>query len=200
MFSSASTYILLGVTDLVMALHMCFEHDGILANTRMPGRRFSRQKLLVFWGPLLCSEEKIFLGIEQRAKGGAKLGEYLSATLMGHLGFVQGVDGWDVDLPTEFEANWINNIFAKLAWVSTYIIIYGVRPLLIRPKVPGKWLRTCTFDHLGMLCVLISVRIAPAFARVSYGWWLSLLRCLAMALQITQTSWCWAWSWVVMLL
>lgn len=69
---------------------------------------------------------------------------------------MQGVDGWDVDLPTDFEANWINNIFAKLVWVSTYIVVYGVRPLLIRPKVPGKgyavkqsfWFFPCVPLHL----------------------------------------------------
>jgi sphingolipid delta-4 desaturase len=45
-----------------------------------------------------------------------------------------GVDGWDVDLPTEIEANVVTNFFAKVAWVFSYIAVYGIRPLIVRPK------------------------------------------------------------------
>ncbi|KAK9802629.1 hypothetical protein WJX73_006946 [Symbiochloris irregularis] len=48
-----------------------------------------------------------------------------------------GVDGWDVDLPTFFEANWITNTVAKTIWVSMYILVYGVRPVLVKPKPMG---------------------------------------------------------------
>ncbi|CAK0780311.1 hypothetical protein CVIRNUC_005008 [Coccomyxa viridis] len=48
-----------------------------------------------------------------------------------------GVDGWDVDLPTYLEANWITGFVAKAAWVLVYIIVYGLRPVLIRPKPIG---------------------------------------------------------------
>jgi len=51
---------------------------------------------------------------------------------------VQGVDGWDVDLPTEIEANVITNFFAKVAWVFSYIAVYGLRPLIVRPKPQGE--------------------------------------------------------------
>ena len=50
----------------------------------------------------------------------------------------QGVDGWDVDLPTYLEANWITGFVAKAAWVLVYIIVYGLRPVLIRPKPIGE--------------------------------------------------------------
>ena len=50
----------------------------------------------------------------------------------------QGVDGWDVDLPTYLEANWITSFVAKAAWVLVYIIVYGLRPVLIRPKPIGE--------------------------------------------------------------
>ena len=51
----------------------------------------------------------------------------------------QGVDGWDVDLPTYLEANWITSFVAKAAWVLVYIIVYGLRPVLIRPKPIGEY-------------------------------------------------------------
>lgn len=51
---------------------------------------------------------------------------------------MQGVDGWDVDLPTPMEANLVNNFVSKAVWVFWYIVIYGVRPLLIRPKSVGE--------------------------------------------------------------
>ena len=51
---------------------------------------------------------------------------------------VQGVDGWDVDLPTMFEANLITNAFMKVAWVFVYLGVYGLRPVIIRPKANSK--------------------------------------------------------------
>ena len=48
------------------------------------------------------------------------------------------MDGWDVDLPTYLEANYITGVGAKVAWVLVYIVVYGLRPVLIRPKPIGK--------------------------------------------------------------
>ena len=49
---------------------------------------------------------------------------------------LQGVDGWDVDLPTSLEKSAVSNLAAKLAWVFSYLAIYGFRPLIVRPKKP----------------------------------------------------------------
>ena len=48
----------------------------------------------------------------------------------------QGVDGWDVDLPTALEKSAVSNLAAKLAWVFSYLAVYGLRPLVVRPKKP----------------------------------------------------------------
>jgi len=48
------------------------------------------------------------------------------------------VDGWDVDLPTYLEANYITGFAAKAAWVLVYILVYGIRPVLLRPKPIGE--------------------------------------------------------------
>ena len=42
-----------------------------------------------------------------------------------------------MDLPTVLEANWITNAISKTLWVSAYILVYGVRPVLVRPKSMG---------------------------------------------------------------
>ena len=55
------------------------------------------------------------------------------------------MDGWDVDLPTTLEANYITHFFAKTLWVFSYIAVYGVRPLLVRPKPVGEHI---SFLHL----------------------------------------------------
>jgi hypothetical protein len=47
------------------------------------------------------------------------------------------VDGWDVDLPTRLEANYVCNLAAKLAWTAVYIAVYGLRPIIIKPKPVG---------------------------------------------------------------
>ena len=49
----------------------------------------------------------------------------------------QGVDGWDVDLPTRLEASCICNLAAKLVWATGYIAVYGLRPIIIKPKPVG---------------------------------------------------------------
>ena len=74
--------------------------------------------------------------------------------------YPQGVDGWDVDLPTILEANWITNIISKTLWVSAYILVYGVRPVLVRPKSMGAlpspcWSPCCARVGAASACVLL---------------------------------------------
>lgn len=66
-----------------------------------------------------------------------------------------GIDGGDVDLPTVFEASRVVSVPAKVAWGLCYLIAYGVRPLIVRPKAPTaadavNWGSTLLFDA----CVL----------------------------------------------
>lgn len=49
----------------------------------------------------------------------------------------QGVDGIDVDLPTFFEAGLVVGFIPKVLFCTVYLLIYGVRPLVIRPKMAG---------------------------------------------------------------
>ena len=49
----------------------------------------------------------------------------------------QGVDGWDVDLPSYLEASYVCTTLTKALWVFVYIAVYGVRPLIVRPKPQG---------------------------------------------------------------
>lgn len=64
---------------------------------------------------------------------------------------IQGVEGWDVDLPTSIEANAIVHTVAKVCWMVVYILVYGIRPLIIRPKPVGmadviNWGLVLAFD------------------------------------------------------
>lgn len=49
-----------------------------------------------------------------------------------------------MDLPTYLEANYIATFLIKLVWVCCYIIVYGIRPVVIRPKKVGAS-PACTF-------------------------------------------------------
>ena len=70
----------------------------------------------------------------------------------------QGTRGVDCDLPTLGEAaavSWGGALF-KLAWLSSQLLFYALRPLIVRPKVPGVWelanLATClAFDAFLLL-------------------------------------------------
>ena len=50
---------------------------------------------------------------------------------------LQGVEGWDVDLPTFLEVGYIGTTAIKVMWIFCYILVYGVRPVLVRPKKMG---------------------------------------------------------------
>ena len=65
---------------------------------------------------------------------------------------MQGVDGWDVDLPTYLEANYITGFAAKAAWVLVYILVYGIRPVLLRPKPIGKTKSCASFPTSFVHC------------------------------------------------
>lgn len=58
-------------------------------------------------------------------------GRLIAARLM------QGVEGWDVDLPTYLEASYIGTTAVKVMWLFCYILVYGIRPVLVRPKKVG---------------------------------------------------------------
>lgn len=66
---------------------------------------------------------------------------------------LQGVDGWDVDLPTMLEANYITSFVAKVLWVFVYIAVYGLRPVIIRPKpigeTPASSMALCVLSLIG---------------------------------------------------
>lgn len=51
----------------------------------------------------------------------------------------QGCDGIDTDLPTAFEAKWLNSRLRKTLWMACQVLFYAVRPLLVLPKKPNGW-------------------------------------------------------------
>ncbi len=61
------------------------------------------------------------------------------------------MEGWDVDLPTSIEASVIVHTLAKIGWMIVYILVYAIRPLIIRPKPVGladviNWGLVLSFD------------------------------------------------------
>lgn len=46
----------------------------------------------------------------------------------------QGTDGYDVDLPTEWEGKFFHNTFTKIIWLFLQPAFYALRPLVVRPK------------------------------------------------------------------
>ena len=54
-----------------------------------------------------------------------------------------------MDLPTPLEKGAITGLAAKLAWVGSYLCVYGLRPLIVRPKAPDASDLFCTGLVLG---------------------------------------------------
>ncbi|KAL5537807.1 hypothetical protein UlMin_044806 [Ulmus minor] len=51
----------------------------------------------------------------------------------------QGVDGVDMDIPSQAEAHLVTNVVAKVIWVVCQLFFYSLRPLFLKPKPPGCW-------------------------------------------------------------
>jgi sphingolipid delta-4 desaturase len=51
----------------------------------------------------------------------------------------QGCDGWDLDVPTVVEGRFFRGPILKALWVLLQPVFYSFRPMLIKPKQPGKW-------------------------------------------------------------
>jgi len=49
----------------------------------------------------------------------------------------QGVDGVDVDVPTEFEGRFFRGVPRKVLWCLLQPAFYALRPMVIRPKPPS---------------------------------------------------------------
>jgi len=65
-----------------------------------------------------------------------------------------------VDLPTRLEANYVCNLAAKVAWTAVYIAVYGLRPIIIKPKPVGAVLRAAR--------MLVDVALALAWRGVAW--------------------------------
>ncbi|KAK1289497.1 hypothetical protein QJS10_CPB18g01481 [Acorus calamus] len=51
----------------------------------------------------------------------------------------QGVDGLDMDIPSQAEAHAVTNTIFKSIWVMFQLFFYALRPLFLNPKPPGLW-------------------------------------------------------------
>ena len=51
----------------------------------------------------------------------------------------QGVEGFDMDIPSYTEGHLVTNTFAKILWVVCQLFFYALRPLFLNPKTPGVW-------------------------------------------------------------
>ena len=50
----------------------------------------------------------------------------------------QGTDGYDVDLPTDWEGRFFHNTFTKIIWLFLQPFFYSLRPFIVRPKPPTR--------------------------------------------------------------
>lgn len=51
----------------------------------------------------------------------------------------QGVEGYDMDIPSYTEGQVVTNTFMKVLWVIFQLFFYALRPLFLNPKPPGLW-------------------------------------------------------------
>lgn len=73
----------------------------------------------------------------------------------------QGKDHIDTDIPSKIEAKLFKGFFGKFLWMFLQIPFYAIRPLIIRPMKPDKW-------------IIINLLIQVAFVSVYFylvGWY-----------------------------
>jgi sphingolipid delta-4 desaturase len=51
----------------------------------------------------------------------------------------QGVDGIDVDIPTDAEVKFFTNSAKKVLWLFLQPLFYAFRPMVVKPKQPTPW-------------------------------------------------------------
>jgi sphingolipid delta-4 desaturase len=51
----------------------------------------------------------------------------------------QGYDTLDLDIPTMWEVNACTNSILKTGWLILQPVFYGVRPLIVKPKLVNRW-------------------------------------------------------------
>lgn len=66
----------------------------------------------------------------------------------------QGCDGWDLDVPTEWEGRFFTNPLLKTLWIILQPVFYSFRPMLIKPKEPGAW---GVFNFVAVACFDVAV-------------------------------------------
>jgi sphingolipid delta-4 desaturase len=67
----------------------------------------------------------------------------------------QGVDGIDMDLPTDLELKLFTNTPRKLLWVILQPLFYSLRPLFYKPKPPNTWeIINIAYIILSDMCIL----------------------------------------------
>jgi len=67
----------------------------------------------------------------------------------------QGVEGFDMDIPSYAEGRVVTNIVMKVLWVICQLFFYALRPLFLNPKTPGLWEASNFIVQLGFDAVLV---------------------------------------------
>ena len=69
----------------------------------------------------------------------------------------QGVDGVDVDIPTNLEGTFFCTKFRKFVFVAFQIFFYALRPMFVNPKTPGFWeyVNWCTSIGFDLLVLFL---------------------------------------------
>jgi sphingolipid delta-4 desaturase len=66
---------------------------------------------------------------------------------------MQGVDGTDTDVPTQWEVATFNSMLKKALWMFLQPAFYSIRPMMVKPKSPTKlemfnWITQFSFNFL----------------------------------------------------
>jgi len=97
----------------------------------------------------LCWEEEVYnklTGILANLPTGLPSSILFQKYHMEHHQF-QGVDGWDGDVPLNWEGKFFRSPLRKAIWVLCQPLLYTIRPMCGRPKQPGAW------EVLNFVCV-----------------------------------------------
>ncbi len=87
----------------------------------------------------------------------------------------QGKDGEDLDIPTVLEAKVFRGFFGKVLWFVNQIAFYALRPTLVKPVKPDKWMTYNIIFQVAAMAIFLPILFQNGNGASDWSSWAGLV-------------------------